>query len=359
METLFDYTEAIYNNLGCEEKCNPTLSDFVKKHTYEELIKDDDKCIELIEIITDEKIGFDIPNKNRASHIVITCLLGIGLGEFFHLNHHMWFPGSTSYLIWMLTATLHDYGYFCKEIETKTELDKFRGEYYLLQDVYSNERLAVVNDMYKKEAYSEFLAYTYEEIENYHKYRINVHLDDYEQSDHGIIGGCKSFERYCNSKWIRTQLDSVAMVQAHKIACITTASHNIYKSNSRKSDVIYKKYGLESLMKDAPIKVTKDKKLLLLLSLVDTIECTKRFSKRKEPKSFLQQNTTIKKVNISTDKNKVIVDYSNLYCHIEKRNNNEEMKASLEKHIRSLAEICNWTDFKSKLIENYSVEITL
>ena len=50
---------------------------------------------------------------------------------------------------------------------------------------------------------------------------------------------------------------------------------------TEKYDAKYGKHGLNGLLSTAPIKVTKKNKLLLLLSLVDIIECTKRFSSKK------------------------------------------------------------------------------
>ena len=37
-----------------------------------------------------------------------------------------------------------------------------------------------------------------------------------------------------------------------------------------------------------------ENKLLMLMSLVDTIECTKRFSERENPKAYLQEKTVLK-----------------------------------------------------------------
>lgn len=65
----------------------------------------------------------------------------------------------------------------------------------------------------------------------------------------------------------------------YKTACLIAAQHNIFKSENLESDTTYKEYGLNSLLSTTPIAVSNANPLLYLLSVVDTIECSKRYEK--------------------------------------------------------------------------------
>ena len=80
--------------------------------------------------------------------------------------------------------------------------------------------------------------------------------------------------------------------------------------------------------------VTEDNPLLLLLGLVDTIECTKRFSQSSNPKKYFLPRTVLENILIEVNENEIILDYRPL----EEKASSRDGDASSE-----------WNSFTSRL----------
>lgn len=356
---LLDFADNTYQRLktALDPVAFPDAVSIMRSYAFAGIVNDDDTCFALIRAVMKfegTKSGAPAKNKHRASHILVTWLLGVGLGEHLGING---FPSSLGALysqqIWLQTAMLHDYGYFYDELRKKEqELSKLTGKYDLLTDRYDIDFLKPLNGMSKNADYKPYFTYTYDEIKNYYRYSQAYHAkekseEQFERNDHGIVGGCIAFREY-GERIARTkqkQKPSAAITTIQKISCLTTASHNMYKSSDPKTDAEYRKYGLEGLTSAAPKRITQDNNLLLLLSLVDTIECTKRFSRKENKSEYLIQKTTLANVEIEMTQGAVTVDFSKLYDHICKRKENQAMLKKLRRHVKGVEGLGAWTSF--------------
>ena len=86
MLSLYDYLENEYKQLS--KTTNLELNDYslVNKCSFQELINDDKLCIKLISQVLELDITNIAINRYRASHIVSTWLLGLGLGRYFNFE---------------------------------------------------------------------------------------------------------------------------------------------------------------------------------------------------------------------------------------------------------------------------------
>ena len=361
MDSLFDYLEGIYKQLLSMEQLDFNTCNIIKDTKFIDLINDDKKCIELISSVLEFPMEAISINRHRASHIIVTWILGIGLSNFAKAGNNL---TGFAYLyesrLWLQTAIIHDYGYFCREIRQMLALESIIKAYNLLTDTYNVVELTCLNDLSRVPDFECFFSYTYKEIKDYYCYIQKKHAkmiknisSDSENifddvSDHGIVGGCKAFNKYCryivslNGKANYGPSDVITKIQ--KVSCIIAASHNIFKANPR-DNKDYVASGLEGLTSISPARITRTNFLLLLLSLVDTIECTKRFSKKENPHEYLLQSTILDHVYISVKSKEIQIDFSQLDSFILNKRKSTRMKQTMERHIEAIAGLDDWTDF--------------
>ena len=65
-------------------------------------------------------------------------------------------------------------------------------------------------------------------------------------------------------------------------------------------------------MSDSDFVIESSHTLLLLLSLVDTIECVKKYSKQENGDKYLQSITVLKNIMVDVSADELVVDYSKL-----------------------------------------------
>ena len=146
--------------------------------------------------------------------------------------------------------------------------------------------------------------------------------------------------------------------KGEKNGLYTAASHNIFKSDSCKNDELYQQYELNNLLSSLPPRINESNPLLLLLSLIDTIECTKRFSKKENPEEYLEQKTTLKYVNIESFQDKIVLDFFPLFEYLKNTRKSKNMCNKLMKHIEQIKGLKNWTSIKVSEINEYSLSIS-
>ena len=334
--------------------------------SVKEIIASDENSAAFIrEVLDDEDytaLEYDNPlfefAKSRAQHSVLTFFIGLVFLDFCYLRRNIAKTVLNSddekdvISLWMLTALYHDWGYHSNDL-TKMDLD-FRKiiKYDLLTDDYKEESwLQVLQDFSR--LYPHILAYSYDEIKSYDKYARSYHakyLSDTEKVDHGILGGMKIFDRLV--KRIGAEASKKAITSSTqkrllsiKIACLTIAQHNIFKSNSVESD---KNYGIDlrKLHSTSGFKISMDTPLLLLLSLVDTFECIKRFGQAKNESKFLQKNTILESITLGVSPQIIKIDFSDLSDRIQKKDTN--LQECYNDYIGSLQNIGAWTSFSCK-----------
>lgn len=362
--TLYDFAEETYNHLDeYGLQLNESESNLIKNYTFKELMDNENKCLNLIQSMFEFKSEAPIENKDRASHILITWLLGIGFSRHLKISDYRLGLERLFYSrLWLKSSILHDYGYFRNERkEEKLPLESIVKKYNLLTDTY-DDPFKSLNNLSKNQEVSHLFTYTYDEVKNYYKYSQWYHKEydkgGNEKNDHGIVGGCIAFRKYCEEVKKSAIDQNGVIMQIQKLACFITASHNIFKSCKIEKDKKYKEYQLYRLLSAEQPLVTEKNSILLLLSLVDTIECTKAFSKTKNPETYLIQRTTLEKVDVFSSKSSITVDFSNLYTFIVKeRESNKYLLDALEDHIKGVKSLPSWTTWRTDKKGDYIIEI--
>ena len=362
------------------ELFNEELSTFPSTGTYgyssiEEFITDDKKSAEFIndlnygeKTIFNDVIEHDI-SYGRARHSVISLFLGLVLGKFQNLfgncssvlndetiEYLQYGEFYINYKLWMLTAINHDYGYHSKYILNKISIDDLHLNYNLFNDEenygylplidYSSKYLKVLkNNYYQIKKY-------YEYSQRYHEKNILMGKNDEEKNDHGILGALLLYDRvnkknYNTCKEYKKNINNFSDdfgyndMLFYKTACLTIAQHNIYKSGSLEADELYGP-DLKHLYHNSEYLIDSEHTLLYLLSLVDTIECVKVFSKSETKSKYFETLTVLKNVKLSVSKNEIIIDFSMLYKKIEE--DKIELLKILEDHIYKIKDLKTWTN---------------
>ena len=360
---LYNYIEEVYNKLIYTSDLNEDSCNIIKSITFEELINDDKQCLSLIFSILVFTLETVSINRYRASHIIVTWLMGIGIGNLFKLEKPDNAFNKLFYKqLWLQSAILHDYGYFCSEInKSYLPIEQLCEDYNLLTDDYNETYLRGLQNMSKLSEFRDYFSYQYDEIINYYNYSQDYHKHsnskkDDEKSDHGIVGACIAFNKFCKN--IKTLIEkhglpsSDTLTRIQKVSCIIAASHNIFKSNNETQDEKYIEFGLTTLLSSSPIRIKKENNLLSMLSLIDTIECTKRFSKKANPNEYLIQSTTLKYVDIDLQNDEIIINFERLNEYLLKNRKSKTMSDTLKKHIDAIAKLGSWTDFNSYIGDN-------
>lgn len=338
-----------------------------------EFITSDVKSVEFIRTILQDS-EFETPNKDselysiaqtRGRHSAITFLIGLVFFEYQDFSRmianssFMQCESKTSAInhLWMLTSLYHDYGYFLTDINN-AELDhKSKVKYFLLSDSCSETLLECLQKFSKR--YKDVLAYTYDEIATYDKIARQWHMDNDirsiygEKTDHGILGGIRIYDRLIGKVLqsdIKNKDQELLLI---KTSCLTIAQHNIFKSSSPKDDLRYDAYevNMSKLHFDSSFRISNNTPLLLLLSLVDTFECIKRFGKGSNPYKNFQTLTVLSNITLSISKEKLYIDFSGLYKLIQEKANNELYRV-YKKYYDGLLTLSSWTSFKCEACES-------
>lgn len=325
--------------------------------SVKEIIDSDESSARFIrEVLHDEDYNtFDSNSsmyrfsKSRAQHSVLTFLVGLVFMEFCGFNHEISQKvlnsdaNEDAIQLWMLTALYHDWGYYSEDLK-KGNLDYSSiTKYDLLSDNYENaEWLNPIRDFSIR--YPHVLAYNYEEIKAYDRYARFFHKGrpkDTEQVDHGILAGVKIFDRLAREISKNQEAGQDNRLLNAKIACLTIAQHNIFKSSSSKSD---SQYGdqIKKLHSTSDFRISMDTPLLLLLCLVDTFECIKRFGQADNERTYLQKTTILNSIAITIFSDSIAIDYTQLADRIQAKDT--ELQSCFAWYISCLCGIGSWTE---------------
>jgi hypothetical protein len=235
-----------------------------------------------------------------------------------------------SYL-WFLTYLFHDYGYVLE--------DKYKNSSITLENIIRYENISF--SLYSEKIYYPYhfknkmhrieecdrlcyllpryeFIYSKKTIKNYLKYKFDMKNNNV---DHGIIGGLKFYhnlianywESYNKAKSLNPYIDikrfyynnlqwSTNQIDVFRHIGDIIVSHNIYKPQLGDIET-YKCYGLEEIINKAKINII-EYPLFYLLSLVDTIEPTKKYPKE-------DTSRILKSISIELLDNNIII-YDNL-----------------------------------------------
>lgn len=331
-----------------------------KSKRLEDVLATDEDCAAFIRQVLDDasysiagatrnKKQYDF-SKDRAKHSVITYFMGLILAKFGDLeariNSLMPESGTFEHL-WMLTALYHDWGYYSDRINNGSLKLRSVVKHYLLSDIDLDSRLGKLANY--EISHPEALAYSYDEIEEYDAYARRYHglrPNDYEKIDHGILGGVIIYDRLIKKALGFGKNDECL---AAKASCVTIAQHNIFKSSSEKMDLEYGSR-LKKLFHDSSFVITTETPLLFLLSLVDTIECVKRFSGESNKDRYFHTKTVLSNIELDVSRERIRIDYRKFRTAIEKKNKNV-LEASLAERYRKYTDgilsFDHWTSVRA------------
>lgn len=327
-----------------------------KFESVKDIIDSDESSVRFIrEVLHDENYHtFDSNSsmfqfsKSRAQHSVLTFLVGLVFMDFCGFKHEIFQKVLNSkseedlIQLWMLTALYHDWGYYSEDLKKGNLNYANITKYDLLSDTYEDgDWLNPIRDFSIRHPH--VLAYDYEEIKAYDRYARLFHEGrpkDTERVDHGILAGIKVFDRLAKGISKNQEADQDDRLLKAKIACLTIAQHNIFKSSSVERDSEYGE-ALKKLHSTSDFRVSMDTPLLLLLSLVDTFECIKRFGQADNERAYLQKTTILNSITITIHPDSVAIDYTQLANRIQAKDT--ALQNCFAKYISCLCGIDSWT----------------
>ncbi len=332
------------------------------------VLENEKECQEVINLILNNDV-YHSENQHtigvtqeRAKHILMTYLLGKCFLKFENFEQRIIEPRKygLNYTknAWMMTALYHDCGYYNEDLKNNT-IDLYKFTPYLLEmaKLQSNKLCNLHYKIDEIEAYDRY-------VRTYHEKR-----NDAEKIDHGILGGVWAYEKLLKT----SQYFSWDELEIQEI-CITIVQHNIFKSNNVNTDKEYQAYGLDRLASTSALKIQSSTPLLLFLSLVDTVECIKKFGRRENKQQYLNTKTVLKNLKVTVSQEKIIVDLDSLKQYIDKNkgkradkyleskrtaNEGNNLKGVYEEYTDALKNFSTWTTLNCRNLGSECYEITL
>ena len=234
---------------------------------------------------------------------------------------------------WLTVCLYHDFGYYVNR-EKYSEISE-------ISEIIKNLR----RNIFKSTSVSR---YNFELYQEYYKGRFEVNKNDgsFEIGDHGILGGVFLYD-LMNRKKFAEYCPFCADI------CFCIMEHNIWKQK--------KDYPLSSpyhwIDKSNFVKIDSQKEpLLFLLSLVDTIEPTKKFSKYKDSESSSNKSifpkTIAKNIKIDVTNKSIIINGNELVNVLKKR----DKSLKINDWIEPVKNLSDWVDVKSE-VNGYIITI--
>lgn len=299
----------------------------------------------------DSDSGLYSVTQTRARHSIITFLMGMVFSEFGGLYKSIasvvGLGEKNNQKIWLQTSLNHDRGYFSSYLK-KIDLDyKKTFKYYLFSNSNDGEKL--FDAYWFEKEYPNVQAYSVNEILSYDKYARIFHskCEGEEKVDHGILGGVITYDaliREVMKESTKIEEFKNKEILVAKAACLSIAQHNIFKSDNSKTDKHYPDDLLHKLSCHSDFRVGKKTPLLLLLSIVDTIECVKRYSKKNasnnENNRYLETMTILKSIKVEVTKEKIVWDLSELNRKVVEKGFFEDY---VEKYWKGILNLKKWT----------------
>lgn len=360
----------------------------------ESVLKDDKSSAKFIREILQDDDFHDVDKDSeiytlaeaRARHSAITFLMGLVFRKFGGIFSMLSDAAPVEaedkkshedlgFQLWLITSLYHDKGYFSTRLQDENlAYEKLVKEYFLLTDQYQKEKLTCLNQFSEK--YGHFFAHTYEQVLCYDRYARDYHtrnaMEDeqkakksksgsgkkevHERIDHGILGGFLVFHDL--AKKAEKGNASAANFNLIKAASMTIAQHNIFKSIDPEGDANYEKYGLGYLKHDGGFFVTEETPLLLLLCLVDTLECVKKFSKGENEDNSLVTKTVLRSIMLSVETDRLEIDFSTLHKKVEEKKNKDFSK-KYTKYRKAVMDFGTWTAFEARETTGNLDQITI
>lgn len=289
----------------------------------------------------------------RIKHILFSFGLGVVIASFCKLSSKIEESYKNNYKIdkafiyaWLTVCLYHDFGYFVGSSYIKTDdIEDLVLGHKIFDYSYCSSR-------YSKSLYIEYYKNKYS-TQNWDKCEYDIRKNE-EVGDHGILGGYILFERLCssetqNSNSIINNVDSTTKdtisfrIPFYQDICFRIMEHNIWKNNS----VLENDHPFREIDKENFQIIEYKEPLLYLLSLVDTIEMTKRFctyiDDSEEKEKFIYPKTLGKKIKVDITSGQIRIDYSEMDTFIRTNNyfNN------VDNWVSAVVSLKEWVDVDS------------
>lgn len=118
---------------------------------------------------------------------------------------------------------------------------------------------------------------------------------------------------------------------------------------------------LKKLHSYSDFVISQSTPTLLLLALVDTVECVKRLSKKANNGTYLETLTVLKGIEMDVNVGEVVIDFNPLIHVIEKKNKSgkKDLESTLYNHINVIRGMPQWTSFQVDEFESFRMRISL
>lgn len=278
----------------------------------------------------------------RIKHILFSFGLGLVFADFADLTKKIgeryWIDNKIKdnfLYVWLTVCLYHDFGYYVdhKKYSNISNLSN------IINSLECNIFMSGALSRYSPELYHKYYA---------DRYKANKKNGDFEIGDHGILGGIVLYDLMKKRKF------NEYFPYCGDI-CFCIMEHNIWKKNED--------YPLSSpyhlVDKSNYVKINSNKEpLLFLLSLVDTIEPTKKFSKYKDSYSSSDKSifpkTIAKSIKIKVTNKSIIIDGNELEKVIKKR----DKTLKICDWTTPVKDLSNWVEVNSS-VDNNIIKITL
>lgn len=344
-----------------KERMNIELENLFESGDFRQLenfITDDKKSADFITNLTGN-FKFETPEQSsplysvaqvRARHSVISFLMGLVFKDFHDLDKKIENMLKVKerkddfQKLWLMTSLNHDRGYTSQLISNESIDYEKKFKWYLLTDRYEDSKLGCLNGFANK--YRSVFAYTYDEILAYDRYAKNFHTERYidsggveiERVDHGVLGGAIVFNEL-TKEYLKGTQDNQGELLIIKSSSAAITQHNFFKSADAKRDEKYP-LELEKLKSTSKFRIGAETPLLFLLSLVDTVECAKRLSKKENQNDYLQTLTVLEKIKVEISLESITINFSELRKVIYKKST---LANNLDEHLKCIEKLSYWT----------------
>ena len=316
------------------------------------VVNNKNSCIEYINNILTQygnnvTIPFDSISSQydfRVKHILFSFGLGIVLATFNDLikkideEYKKYQLPNTFVYTWLTLCLYHDYGYYiAKEYRMYSDIRMIDLKHIIFNYNYCNSRYSKYHYCeYYKKMYTKHISVKTKTIDSMPS----------EVGDHGILGGFVLFDKLYTYQQKASELcvDRIALYQD---VCYRIMEHNIWKNR------------LLEIEPDSFSNIDIDEPLLYLLSLVDTIEMTKKFcrypDKNSDKNHSIWPTTLGSKIYINVTNSTIEIYYSDFKELLKKRKYIDNFEI-FDNWISSIKSLSDWVkvfsyneDFSSSL----------
>jgi hypothetical protein len=313
-----------------------------------DVINSKKKCFEYInKLLTKVGNNVTIPEQIemdkydfRIKHVLLSFGLGFILADFNDIKEKI----NTQYCIehitdtfvytWLTLCLYHDYGYFIKS--SYTDIDEF-------SDIKLTHRIFDYDYSQSRYTYNLYEEYYNKKYQRQLKKENRKSWDGEEVGDHGILGGYILFDKLYENPIPVELLEKQTKIPFYQDVCYRIMEHNIWKQSEKYDE----KHAFYAISNENFKIIDAFEPLLYILSLVDTIEMTKKFCKDPEKQSSRAVLPAIisSQFDVDVSKSKIIINYSRVEDYVKR---NRYKQADIESWINNITGLVDWVELTAQ-----------